>query len=190
MLRRLTRLGLQAVLPALVLVAAFMATSSLLEGPSRDVSARAPRAETVYAVAATDIVLGDNRATLRAFGEVVAADNAELRVASPGEVISVHPELQVGQTVAAGTPLVTIDPFTYEGAVRDAKAQLAEARAREAEAAARIGMEESDLSRFEEQLAFAKTDLDRAERLSRSGNITEKALDERRLLVSQRQQVF
>ncbi|MEM9221650.1 MAG: HlyD family efflux transporter periplasmic adaptor subunit [Pseudomonadota bacterium] len=190
MLKRLMRLAAQAVLPALVLIGAYAATERLLEGPARELGRKGPRPEVVYSVASTEIALGENRAVLRAFGEVVAADTAELRVASPGEVIAVHERLQVGQTVDARTPLVTIDPFAYEGALRDAKAQLAEARARAAEGDARIAMEESDLARLEEQLDLSRVDLDRAEQLARSGNITEKALDERRLIVSQRQQAF
>ncbi|WMS44219.1 efflux RND transporter periplasmic adaptor subunit [Acuticoccus sp. MNP-M23] len=187
MLRRALRLGAQAVLPALVLFGAFLVTEALLSGPPRTMPGGA-RPEVVYSVTAADVALGANRATLRAFGELVAADAAELRVASPGEVVAVHPNLQIGRTVEAGAPLVTIDPFAYEGALREARAQLAEARAGAAEADARIGMETALKSRAEEQLIFAQTDLERAERLSRSGNITDKAMDDRRLLVSQRQQ--
>ncbi len=180
----------QAVLPGVVLVLAFLITVSLVSGPGRFGDRSAPRVETVYSVTAADIALGDNRATLRAFGEVVAAESAELRVASPGEVIAVSDNLEVGQRVTQGEALVTIDPFEYEGALRDAKAQLAEARAREAEAAARIAMEESALTQLEEQLSYASRDLERAKQLSTSGTITDKAVDDRRLLVSQRQQAF
>ncbi|MEM7694906.1 MAG: efflux transporter periplasmic adaptor subunit [Pseudomonadota bacterium] len=189
MIARLLRLGAQGVLPALVLITAFAITSALLSGPSRQ-NAQRERTETVYSVTAVDAALATNRATLRAFGEVVAATSADLRVASPGTVIAVHDTLQVGRTVEAGTKLVTIDPFTYEGALRDARAQLAEARARKTEADARIAMEGAMAKSAAEQLTFAQTDLDRAERLSRSGAITERALDDRRLLVSQRQQTL
>ena len=189
-MRRLPRLLAQAVLPALVLIGAFALTRALLSGPEGLSDDAARRAETVYAVTAADILLGDNQARLRAFGEVVAAEAAELRVLSPGEVIATHPRLQVGETVEAGAALVTIDPFAYEGAVREAKAQRDESRARAAEIAARIAMEESDIARLEEQLAFAERDLERAEQLGRTGTITDKAVEDRQLLVSQRQQVL
>lgn len=177
----------QAAMPAMVLLFTFLVTSALLSGPEND-GPRGPRTETVYPVTAVDVTLGDNRAVLRAFGEIVAAETAELRIASPGEVVEVHPELQVGHTVEAGTELLTIDPFAYEGELRDARAQLAEARARKAEAEARISMESAMLSRADEQLGLAEVDLSRAERLVASGTITDRALDDRRLLVSQRQQ--
>ena len=187
MLNRALRLSAQAVLPAAILFGAYLVTEALLTAPAQD-KPRRERPEVVYSVTAEDITLGSNRASLRAFGELVAADAADLRVASPGEVVAVHPGLQIGRTVEKGAALVTIDPFAYEGALREARAQLAEARAGAAEATARISMQTALQSRAEEQLAFAQTDLERAERLSQSGTITDKALDDRRLLLSQRQQ--
>jgi len=181
-------MGAQAVLPAAALFTAWLVTSALVGGPGDDGPGRPERPETVYSVTATDAAVAHNRATLKAFGEVVAGESAELRVASPGEVIDVAPDLAVGETVERGTPLVTIDPFAYEGALREAKAQRDEAAARLEETSARIALEESALERAEEQLAIAERDLERAEDLVSSGSITEKAVDGRRLVVSQRRQ--
>jgi len=185
---RLARLAAQAVLPAFVLLVAWMVTNALVGGDPEGGGPPPERAETVYAVTAEDAAVGENRATLRAFGEVMAAESAELRVASPGEVVDVAPDLAVGERVEEGTALVTIDPFAYEGALREARAQLAEARARLDEADARIAMEESAFARLEEQLGIAQRDLARAEELTRSGNITDRGVDDRRLVVSQRRQ--
>lgn len=189
-MRRAARLAAQAVLPALILAGAALATLELVSDAPQGPAGGAPRAEAVYAVAATTIRVGDHRATLRAFGEVVAADLAELRVASPGEVIEVAPALAVGEVVKAGAPLVTIDPFLYRGALREARAELAEARARREEADARVAMERAAVARVREQLELAERDVARAEQLLKTGTITDKALDERRLLVSQRQQAL
>ncbi|WP_420394378.1 efflux RND transporter periplasmic adaptor subunit [Acuticoccus sp.] len=186
-MRRLGRAAAQAVLPALVLFGAWSWTEALVDREAAGPAERPTPAETVYSVTATDVALGDHRATLRAFGEVVAAEAAELRVASPGEVVDVHQDLAVGALVAAGAPLVTIDPFAYEGAVREAQAQLAEANARAAEARSRIALEENALERAREQLELAERDLARATDL-RSGTIADRQVDDRRLLVSQRQQ--
>lgn len=176
----------------MVLFVAFLATRALVGGgespPAAPHGAGGPAQEAVFAVRAEDVSLGANRATLRAFGEVVAVDAADLRVASPGQVVAVHEDLAVGNVVPAGAPLVTIDPFAYEGALREARAQLAEARARRAEVAARIALEESAVAAATEQRAIAERDLERAETLVRSGTITDKALDERRLLLSERTQ--
>ncbi|GAB5373946.1 MAG: efflux RND transporter periplasmic adaptor subunit [Acuticoccus sp.] len=179
----------QAILPGIVLVVAILVTMSLVAGPARDMAGK-ERAEAVYAVTAQDVTIATNRATLRAFGEVVAAEEAELRIASPGEVVALSDNLAVGRRVTAGEALVTIDAFAYRGAVTEAEAQLAEARARAAEAASHIAMQESMLKRLDEQFVFATRDLGRAEQLASSGTITDKALDDRRLLVSQRQQAL
>jgi RND family efflux transporter MFP subunit len=186
--KRFLRPAGQAVLPALVLLLAWQVTSALVGSDSGPSGGPRERAEVVYSVTAADVAVGDNTAMLRAFGEVVAAESAELRVASPGEVIAVAPGLAVGGTVQEGAALVTIDPFAYEGALREARAQLDEALARRDEADARIALEESALRSAEEQLAIARRDLDRAEELVRSGNITDRGLDDRRLVVSQRVQ--
>ncbi|WP_108662049.1 efflux RND transporter periplasmic adaptor subunit [Acuticoccus kandeliae] len=188
-MKRALRLGAQAILPAAVLFGAFSLTSHLVSG-GRTMPAAPPRTEAVYAVAATNAVVDTNRATLRAFGTIVAAETAELRVASPGEVIAIADGLEVGEIVEAGTALVTIDPFAYEGALREARAQLAEAVAGREEAAARIQMEESAAERAREQLDLAARDLERARALVSSGNITEKGVDDRRLLVSQATQTM
>ncbi len=184
-LRRVGRLAAQAVLPAIVLYGAWQLTAGLVGGGAPAGTA-APPAETVYAVTAVDVAPGLNRATFRAFGEVVAVESAELRIASPGEVIDLADDLAVGELVEAGTALVTVDPFAYEGALREARAQLAESRARLEEAGARVGMQEAAVANAAEQLRVASRDLERAEQLARSGTITEQALDERRLLASER----
>ncbi|RAI03162.1 efflux transporter periplasmic adaptor subunit [Acuticoccus sediminis] len=181
------RLAAQAILPAVILFAAWAWTDRLVDGGAADHAARTRPAETVYSVTAVDAEIATNRATLRAFGEVVALESAELRVASPGRVVEVHPDLAVGGMVDEGATLVRIDPFAYSGALREARAQLKEAEAAAREAESRIAMGRSDLARAEEQLTLATRDLDRATTL-RSGTITDRAVDERRLLVSQRQQ--
>lgn len=181
------RLALQAVLPAAILFGAWAWTDRLVnstDAPPHGMSGQA--AETVYAVTAADVALDTNRATFRAFGEVVARERAELRVASPGRVVDLYDDLAVGALVEAGTQLVRIDPFAYQGALRETRAALKEAEAGVRAAQSQIAMQESSLTRAEEQLAFAERDLERATTL-RSGTIAPRAVDERRLTLSQRQ---
>lgn len=185
MAARTARLLAQAVLPAVILFAAFTWTNRLVADRPQMPHGAAGRAETVYSVTAEDIALGTHRATLRAFGEVVARERAELRVASPGRVVDMHPRLAVGAVVDEGEALVTIDPFAYEGALTEARAQLREAEAAAREAESRIAMARSALDRTREQRDLAERDLERATQL-RTGTITDRAVDERRLIVSQR----
>lgn len=185
-LAKAARLAAQAVLPAVILFGAWAWTDWLVHTPREGAGGARQPAETVYAITAADVALGTHRATFRAFGEVVARERAELRVASPGRVVDLYDELAVGAVVEAGTQLVRIDPFAYRGALREARAALKEAEAGVRAARSQIGMQESSLERAEEQLAFAERDLERATTL-RSGTIAPRAVDERRLTLSQRQ---
>lgn len=190
-MRRILRLAAQGILPAAVLFGAWAVTQSLINGDeAATTSTAAERAEEQYSVLAVDAEPSNNRASLRAFGEIVAEESADLRVASPGEVIAVHERLAVGKTVDEGAALVTVDPFLYEGALRESIASLTEARARLAEADSRIRAETAAIERAEEQLVLSERDLERAQRLAASGNTSDKAVDDRRLLVSQGQQTL
>ncbi|XWN32219.1 MAG: HlyD family efflux transporter periplasmic adaptor subunit [Devosia sp.] len=183
---KVLRVLVQGILPAVVLFGAYYATQELIKDDGSSLTGTKDRPEVEFAIMAHDVTVEDNRAVLRAFGEVVAADSADLRVASPGEVIDIHPDLVVGKIVEEGAPLVTIDPFAYDGALREARAKLAETRARRAEVAARIMMEQTAIERAAEQLTLAERDLERAKTLLDRGALPAKAVDDRSMQVSQR----
>lgn len=126
--------------------------------------------------------------TIRVFGEVVAGRLVDLRALVAGEITGVHPNLEAGRRIDAGAPLVEIDRFSYEGAVVEAEANLAEARASRAESEARSGLERDQLARAVEQVDLAERDLARASQLVERGQLTERDLEARQLTLSQRQQ--
>ncbi len=179
-------IALRIALPVAILYGAAVATDRLTA--ARPDVARAERTEAAVPVEVAAALWGENRPVLRAFGEVVPARAVELRALVAGTVVETSPDLRVGGRVGRGETLLVVDPFPYEGALVEAEAALEEARARLDEIGARIALEETAIERAEEQLAFAERDLSRAERLRESGSIPEQALDERRLLVSQRRQ--
>jgi len=84
--------------------------------------------------------------------------------------------------------LVEIDRFNYEGALREANANKAETRARISEYEARINSEIAKLKNLREQLELANKDLKRIERLRKRGTATQKQVDDRTFIVSQRTQ--
>ncbi|MCW2306423.1 efflux RND transporter periplasmic adaptor subunit [Rhodobium gokarnense] len=178
----------QILLPVLV-VAVSIFLSNTLVATKPDVPQRPPR-EQVYIVDTEPVALAANRPMLQVFGTLAAARNVELRALVAGEVVSVMPDLVVGATVRKGDVLVQIDRFDYEGAVTEAEINLAEAEARLAENRARLVLEERSIARYAEQLDFAEKDLERARNLLKSGNITQRGLDERELVVSQRRQAL
>lgn len=84
------------------------------------------------------------------FGEVVAARAVDLRPAVAGEVLSVSPNLKVGDTVQAGAEIARIDAFEYEGALVEARANLAQTSSAIVEIEARIAAERDQLAAAEE----------------------------------------
>ncbi|MBN9669295.1 efflux RND transporter periplasmic adaptor subunit [Roseibium aggregatum] len=149
-----------------------------------------PVQEKSYAVETIALVREDHAPQIGVFGETAAGREVELRALVAGEVVEIHPNLKAGGAVAKGAILVAIDRFDYEGAVTEAEANLAEAKAVLVESEGRVELEKGNVVRAQEQLEFARKDLLRAEQLQGRGTVTEQTLDTRKLLVSQRQQTL
>lgn len=182
----LGRFALQMVLMLVVLAGAFAAMNGFIAArPERPPRVFEP---TVYAVETVDAVRQDNRPMISLFGEVVANRDIDLRAQVTGEIVSVHPDLRVGEHVEAGDELVKIDPFAYEGALTEAQANLVQAEAALREVEAQVAAEQDQLEAAEMQLQLGQSDLQRALSLADRGAATQQQIDERRLVVSQRQQ--
>ncbi len=144
--------------------------------------------KTVYTIKTTTTELADHQPNFISYGEVVAARNVDLRSLVSGEVVSISQKLQAGARVTAGEALVEIDSFSFDGAVREARANLKETSARLAENEARIVSEQSKQVSARDQLAIAERDLARAKSLRKNGTMTQQQVEARTLIVSQRQQ--
>lgn len=90
-------------------------------------------------------------------GRFEAIDQVDIRARVSGYLDKVH--FQDGTFVKAGDLLFTIDPRPYKNALEQAQAAVTSSQVR---------------------LEFAQSDLDRAEQLRRSGNITDQIFDQRR----------
>jgi len=90
-------------------------------------------------------------------GRFEAIDQVDIRARVSGYLDKVH--FQDGTFVKAGDLLFTIDPRPYRNALEQAQAAVTSSQVR---------------------LEFAQSDLDRAEQLRRSGNITDQLFDQRR----------
>ena len=157
---------------------------------SRPVLPDPVRKEVVHPVRSQEIRLVSFQPRLRLFGEARAARKVDLRVAVAGKVVKTGEGLQEGALVKKADLLLSVDPFVYEGALVEAAARLAEARARLKEIKAQIGAEEASIRFAREQLQLAKRDLERAFRLVKKGSVTRQGVDQRTLVVSQKQQVL
>lgn len=146
--------------------------------------------ERTFTVRTQDVSAQTAQPNLTYFGEIVAAGALDMRAQVTGEIVEIHPDLAVGKTIAKGELIVRIDDFAYRGALTEAKASLAEAQLAAIEARERLQLEKENLSFTKEELALSKTDLERAKTLFKSGALTQKNLDDRELLVSQRAQAL
>ncbi|MGJ3262471.1 MAG: efflux RND transporter periplasmic adaptor subunit [Salinarimonas sp.] len=184
-LGRALRLFVMVILPVALLVGAVAGFGWLRDTkPTVPVERQGERARPVSALVATPTAV---QPTLTAYGRIVAGRSVDLRALVSGPVISVSDALVDGGRVAAGEPLIGIDPFAYEGALIRARADLAEARARIAELEARSRQETDGVVRAREQLAIAERDLARLTQLRESGSASARALDDVQLRVSQAQ---
>lgn len=147
-----------------------------------------PFSPLVYTVETATANRADNRPVIRLYGEVDTGRSVDLRVAVSGDVVEIHPDLVAGRRVEAGAVLLKVDPFLYEGAVVEARANLDSMRAAIDEIDARLAAEREQLEGADAQLALASSDLERALSLASSGALTDKQVDDRRLILSQREQ--
>lgn len=184
---RTLRIGLQAVLSIAILAGAYYLTESLIASRP-DVAKRAPR-ERVYTIETAAVERTAHQPTIAAYGQIVAGRTVDLRALVAGTVTGMHPDLRRGATIEAGDVLVTVDDFDYVGALTEAEANLLEAEARLAESRARLVLERDAQRRADEQLAFAVQDRERVAALHERGRVTDRDLEDRQLLVSQREEM-
>ena len=180
------RAVLQVVLMLVVLGGSYAVMNRLID--SKPERAARPFRPAVFTVQSMTAEPQSNRPQLYLFGEVQAARYVELRPLVSGEIVAIHPALKAGSDVARGDVLIEIDPFNYRGALAEARANLAQARATLTETEARIKAEQDQLAAAQMQWTLADSDLQRAQSLASSGTLTQKQIEDRRLILSQREQ--
>ncbi len=126
--------------------------------------------------------------SMQLYGEIVAGKKVDLRTLAAGEITKVGKALKEGASVKKGDELIFIDRFEYEAALEEAKARFAEARARLDEIKAKTGLEESALRWASEQLALAQSDYERALKLKKIRAVAQNVVDTRKFTLSQRAQ--
>lgn len=179
---------LQGLIALVILVLAVLGMRYLVA--TKPEVATQPAEERTFAVRAAPVKMGDYAPLLKVYGEVIAGREVDLRTLVGGEVVAVSDNLQPGGIVEKGEQLLKIDEFAYQGALTEARASLAEARARLTQLEGQLRVEKNNSIRIEEQVEFAKRDLARVEALFERGAATERGVDERKLILSQRQQTL
>ncbi|MCB1473180.1 MAG: efflux RND transporter periplasmic adaptor subunit [Rhodobiaceae bacterium] len=184
LLARVARAAVMLALAAAVLGAGVFAYDYLKR--TRAEVPRRPAVERVWSVRTLPVVFTDHRPTLVTYGTATPSRRVDLRALVSGEIVSVSPDLREGGVVDAGEELLRIDEFDYQGARVEARANLAEARARLAEIEAKIALETDGLAAARTQLDIARRDLERVEAIVARGAVSEKTVDDRRMVEVQR----
>jgi len=185
-LRRVVSVSAKTLAPVLVL-ALGIATFAGLKATKPEVPQR-PLQERVWPVNAVEADITNFQPYLTLYGQTVAGRRVELRSLVSGEVLETGPAMREGGVVARGDVLLRVDPFQYRGALDEAQAKLAEARAKSREIDAAIESEQDALKRSRDQLVIARRDLERAIPLAEKGTVSKKVADDRRMIVSEREQ--
>jgi RND family efflux transporter MFP subunit len=183
---RLTRGFMQLLLPVLV-VGAAIAAHQYLKATRPEVAKR-PAKPAIFAVQTVSVALTSVRPSLELYGTTVAGREVEIRALVAGQVIRTSEALRDGGQIEKGETILSIDPFEYRQSVDEVDAQIAELKAKVKELDASLAVEQATLKFAREQAQIAKADLARAEPLSQRGALSERGVDERRQVLSQRRQ--
>jgi len=157
---------------------------------AKEVPPKRPPFKTVYTVDTINAKSGNFQPSMIVYGEVQASKTVDLRSLVAGKIIEVNSSLQVGSRVEEGDVLFEIDKFNYETALGGAKSTVIENKARLAENDALIAVEEARIKSLNKQLKLAQSDLVRIRKLQKRGSATERSVEERELIVSQRAQAL
>lgn len=183
---RVIRGFFQLLLPVLV-IAAGIGVYNYLKATKPEAPKRQAK-PNVFAVKVVPVAFTTVQPQLTLYGSTVAGRRVEIRALVAGQVAETSPDLRDGGKIKAGETILTIDSFNYKTAIEEADAQANEVRAKIAEFRASLAVDKGNVTFARQQEELATTDLKRAEGLTRRGAVTERALDERRLLVNQRRQ--
>lgn len=184
--RRMLAFTAKVVAPFLVLTVAVVSFVGL-KATKPDVPQK-PVSEKVWPVTAATAKVADFQPDIRLFGNAISGRRVELRALVAGEITEIGDSFRDGGIVKKNEKLLRVDKFEYEGALVEAEANLAEARARYAEIEATIENEQDALKRTKEQLSLARRDLERALPLAQRGTVSKKTADDRKVIVSEREQ--
>ncbi len=155
---------------------------------TKTIIAPKPVEERIWAVDTVAAVPKDVQPEIKAFGQIFAGRQVELRPLVEGRVIETGSAFVEGGVVRAGDLLIAIDPFDYENARQEREAQVDEARAKLTEIVAERAGALKLLVRDKEQVSLRQRDVTRRQGLVKGGATSQKALDDSRLALSEARQ--
>lgn len=168
-------------------LAAAVAANTYLRATKPEVEAQ-PARERVWPVNIVEAAPAVETPEYHAYGTIVAGRELELRPLVDGRITEVSDILEEGGVVHRGETLVTIDPFDFAIRVDARRAELEESRAKLAEIEADLAAERAMLDQDLEQVTLSERDVNRRVALQKKAATSEKALDDARILLSERRE--
>lgn len=117
-------LKIRIILCAVILlvgIGGFKLLASLKEPPAEVETGERPLKVEVLAVKAKTVPV-----TITGYGQVQALNLVKISAEVAGQVVKVHANLETGETIAQGEPLIQIDARNYEAAVAQGRAEVAQ----------------------------------------------------------------
>lgn len=182
MLRKILKFGLP-----LIVIGVAMSIAGYLKATKPVVEPK-PLTERVWTVAVIPAKMENVRPRIKLFGEIVSGRTVDLRPQVAGKILRASPNLVEGGVVRAGEVIVDIDPFDYQAALRQRKAELLEVQGRLKELKAELSGAVTLLDKDKSQVALRRKDAERRAKLRGSGAGTVKASDDARLALSETEQ--
>jgi len=186
--RRWGLLVLRGVIPLVVLTVAIGVFLALAK--SRPDLTPRPVSEHAWPVMVAKVEITDHQPRLRLYGETVAGRQVHLRALVAGEVTHASAALVEGGVVRKGDEILKIDPFEFDTRVAEGRANVREAGARLDEINAMVALEADRIIAAGEQLELSRVDLERAVKLRKEGLVSQKAVDDRKIVVRDREQAL
>ncbi|MEC7301917.1 MAG: efflux RND transporter periplasmic adaptor subunit [Pseudomonadota bacterium] len=182
MLRKILKFGLPLIIIGIAIsIAGYLKASKPVVEPKT-------LTERVWTVAVIPAKTENVRPRIKLFGEIVSGRTVDLRPQVAGKILRASPNLVEGGVVRAGEVIVDIDPFDYQAALRQRKAELLEAQGRLKELKAELSGAVTLLDKDKSQVALRRKNAERRAKLRGSGAGTAKASDDARLALSETEQ--
>ncbi len=104
-------------------------TGKIILASLRKPPAQVKSPERVLSVEAVKVQPADVPITITGFGEVRVLDSVAITPEVSGQIVEIHPNLEVGEVISEGAMLFVIDPRTYRARVDEAQAARSQAQA-------------------------------------------------------------
>jgi RND family efflux transporter MFP subunit len=138
------------------------------------------QAEPALRVRAIEVQPEDVQVVLREDARVRALNTVDITPEVSGQVIEVHPRLEVGEVIPAGETLFAIDPRTYQARVDEAKAAVAQAQAALERLTRQYETDKARLATLERTRDLAKAEFERWKTLMAENEVgTQSGVDAR-----------